>query len=168
MAYLWRIAAGLWCISGEIVVGCGKFVANRGKFVAIRANRRRLGGEMERQNYPSKKREARVTIVTTPLPSRKNQGSKTAKSDRIASNCGTPRACSNEDNGGKTVEKSLQPMAGEGLESCRERQAKRYEKPLPKSETDPFIRAENEDDDGYDPYSDRPARSDFFEPNPWD
>ena len=40
-------------------------------------------------------------------------------------------------------------------------------KPVPKPR-DPYIRAENEDDDGYDPYSDRPARSDFFEPNPWD
>lgn len=32
-----------------------------------------------------------------------------------------------------------------------------------------FIRAENEDDDGYDPYSDRPAeREPLFEENPWD
>ena len=34
---------------------------------------------------------------------------------------------------------------------------------------DPFIRAENEDDDGYDPYSDRlPEREPLFEPDPWD
>ena len=34
--------------------------------------------------------------------------------------------------------------------------------------TDPFIRAENEDDDGYDPYSDRrPEREPLFEPDPW-
>lgn len=33
---------------------------------------------------------------------------------------------------------------------------------------DPFIRAENEDDDGYDPYSDRlPEREPMFEPDPW-
>lgn len=33
---------------------------------------------------------------------------------------------------------------------------------------DPFIRAENEDDDGYDPYSDRlPEREPLFEPDPW-
>ena len=33
----------------------------------------------------------------------------------------------------------------------------------------PFIRAENEDDDGYDPYSDRPAeREPLFERDPWD
>ncbi|MDD7363990.1 MAG: hypothetical protein SOZ36_07170 [Atopobiaceae bacterium] len=32
-----------------------------------------------------------------------------------------------------------------------------------------FIRAENEDDDGYDPYSDRPARAEpLFERDPWD
>ena len=31
-----------------------------------------------------------------------------------------------------------------------------------------FVRAENEDDDGYDPYSDRPpAREPLFERDPW-
>lgn len=31
-----------------------------------------------------------------------------------------------------------------------------------------FIRAENEDDDGYDPYSDRrPAKEPLFERDPW-
>ena len=31
-----------------------------------------------------------------------------------------------------------------------------------------FLRAENEDDDGYDPYSDRPApREPMFERDPW-
>lgn len=31
-----------------------------------------------------------------------------------------------------------------------------------------FIRAENEDDDGYDPYSDRPPISEpLFEEDPW-
>lgn len=35
--------------------------------------------------------------------------------------------------------------------------------------SDPFIRAENEDDDGYDPYSDRPAeREPLFQEDPWD
>ena len=34
---------------------------------------------------------------------------------------------------------------------------------------DPFIRAANEDDDGYDPYSDRrPEREPLFERDPWD
>lgn len=32
-----------------------------------------------------------------------------------------------------------------------------------------FLRAPNEDDDGYDPYSDRPARREpLFERDPWD
>ena len=35
--------------------------------------------------------------------------------------------------------------------------------------SDPFIRAENEDDDGYDPYSDRrPEPEPLFERDPWD
>ncbi len=33
---------------------------------------------------------------------------------------------------------------------------------------DEFIRPENEDDDGYDPYSDRrPEPEPLFEPDPW-
>lgn len=33
---------------------------------------------------------------------------------------------------------------------------------------DPYVRAQNEDDDGYDPYSDRPVqREPLFEENPW-
>ena len=36
------------------------------------------------------------------------------------------------------------------------------------SELREFIRPENEDDDGYDPYSDRPAtREPLFEEDPW-
>lgn len=36
-------------------------------------------------------------------------------------------------------------------------------------ERDPLIRAENEDDDGYDPYSDRTAGPEpLFERDPWD
>lgn len=33
---------------------------------------------------------------------------------------------------------------------------------------DPFRRPANEDDDGYDPYSDRPADNPLFERDPWD
>ncbi len=41
------------------------------------------------------------------------------------------------------------------------------EKRAPKYE-DPCIRAENEDDDGYDPYSDRrPDPEPLFERDPW-
>lgn len=37
-----------------------------------------------------------------------------------------------------------------------------------KTPDDPFIRAENEDDDGYDPYSDRrPDPEPLFERDPW-
>lgn len=40
-------------------------------------------------------------------------------------------------------------------------------KPAPKPR-DSYIRAENEDDDGYDPYSDRrPEREPMFEADPW-
>ena len=40
-------------------------------------------------------------------------------------------------------------------------------KPAP-TPRDPYIRAENEDDDGYDPYSDRrPEREPMFEADPW-
>lgn len=45
-------------------------------------------------------------------------------------------------------------------------------KPVAKAEPTPeereFIRAENEDDDGYDPYSDRrPVSEPLFERDPW-
>ena len=43
------------------------------------------------------------------------------------------------------------------------------EKDSPTQPNDPeFVRAENEDDDGYDPYSDRrPAPEPLFEEDPW-
>lgn len=38
----------------------------------------------------------------------------------------------------------------------------------PEEPRDPCIRAENEDDDGYDPYSDRrPEREPLFSEDPW-
>lgn len=41
-------------------------------------------------------------------------------------------------------------------------------KPDPTPEEREFIRAENEDDDGYDPYSDRrPVSEPLFERDPW-
>ena len=33
---------------------------------------------------------------------------------------------------------------------------------------DPYLRPENEDDDGYDPYSDRREEPPLFEASPWD
>lgn len=45
----------------------------------------------------------------------------------------------------------------------------RIERKRDKRRRDPFIRAENEDDDGYDPYSDRrPEPEPLFERDPWD
>ena len=37
----------------------------------------------------------------------------------------------------------------------------------PEPARDPFRRPANEDDDGYDPYSDRPAENPLFERDPW-
>ena len=42
------------------------------------------------------------------------------------------------------------------------------EEKKPQVEQPEFERAENEDDDGYDPYSDRrPTPDPLFEPDPW-
>lgn len=42
-------------------------------------------------------------------------------------------------------------------------------KPAVAGRRDSFARAENEDDDGYDPYSDRPAAPErLFERSPWE
>ncbi len=35
------------------------------------------------------------------------------------------------------------------------------------NKTSPYLRAENEDDDGYDPYSDRRSEPPLFEADPW-
>ena len=40
--------------------------------------------------------------------------------------------------------------------------------PKKTAQEDPFARAENEDDDGYDPYSDRREEQPLFERSPWD
>lgn len=45
---------------------------------------------------------------------------------------------------------------------------RRKRRPLDAGGRDPYIRAENEDDDGYDPYSDRTAGPEpLFERDPW-
>lgn len=57
------------------------------------------------------------------------------------------------------------PKKGEGGEE-REGQASGTVSDQPAN--DPFIRAEAEDDDGYDPYSDRPPTPEpLFQENPW-
>lgn len=55
------------------------------------------------------------------------------------------------------------------FKALRKREAaKRLAQARAVAETDPCIRAENEDDDGYDPYSDRrPEPEPLFEENPW-
>ena len=54
--------------------------------------------------------------------------------------------------------KQAAPVASGKQESLRKAEAP----------SDPFIRAENEDDDGYDPYSDRlPEPEPLFERDPW-
>ena len=51
-------------------------------------------------------------------------------------------------------------VMGEMPKASDEKRAPEYE--------DPCIRAENEDDDGYDPYSDRrPEPEPLFERDPW-
>ena len=66
------------------------------------------------------------------------------------------------------VEKTGMPCAGGAAGAAKPAAASSAalaSKPRPAS---PFVRAENEDDDGYDPYSDRPARKEpLFERDPW-
>ena len=58
------------------------------------------------------------------------------------------------------------PSAGAGRQSAKEGAVPGSASEQPAN--DPFIRAENEDDDGYDPYSDRrPEREPLFEADPW-
>ena len=72
--------------------------------------------------------------------------------DKLASVDGGKQAAS-VDGGNQTV-----PAGGRKQESRRKAAAP----------SDPFIRAENEDDDGYDPYSDRlPEPEPLFERDPW-
>ena len=60
----------------------------------------------------------------------------------------------------------MQMVLREGT-SMGETEEKRARKNVPQHQ-DPCIRAENEDDDGYDPYSDRrPDPEPLFEEDPW-
>lgn len=56
------------------------------------------------------------------------------------------------------VRVAYRPLVRSGGESSAVKPAK----------SDPFLRAANEDDDGYDPYSDRREERPLFEENPWD
>lgn len=66
------------------------------------------------------------------------------------------------------VEETVTPCAG-GVAGAAKPGAASPAAPAPKPKSaSPFVRAENEDDDGYDPYSDRPARKEpLFERDPW-
>lgn len=72
-----------------------------------------------------------------------------------------------------TIKPQVTPLPGKGQSTeAGPRSAKEGTAPGSTSEqpaNDPFIRAENEDDDGYDPYSDRPPTPEpLFQENPWD
>ncbi len=87
------------------------------------------------------KRHYTLNPQTTPLPS--------TIAGRGVSRCGAP---------GK-------PAAPSGHAKS---QADGLTKTADQPERDPFIRAEAEDDDGYDPYSDRPpAPEPAFQEDPW-
>lgn len=59
-------------------------------------------------------------------------------------------------------------LLGEGSASGNAHAARRASACAAAKPSDPFIRAENEDDDGYDPYSDRlPDPEPLFERDPW-
>ena len=65
------------------------------------------------------------------------------------------------------------PTGGNGTAQTREapgaaRAGETKPTSKPKPAQDPFVRAPNEDDDGYDPYSDRPATAEpLFMEDPW-
>ncbi|MDO4290665.1 MAG: HAD family phosphatase [Eggerthellaceae bacterium] len=68
----------------------------------------------------------------------------------------------------RVVYKPVAPRAsaGEGAQGCRGAGASSgVSDPALRN---PYLRAENEDDDGYDPYSDRREEPPLFEENPWD
>lgn len=59
------------------------------------------------------------------------------------------------------------PSSGEsGADGDAVRTAVRTAPARPKPDS-PYLRAENEDDDGYDPYSDRRSEPPLFERDPW-
>lgn len=74
----------------------------------------------------------------------------------------------------RVVYKPVAARAGEGARACRGAGASGLRSVGASSSTsdpasrNPYLRAENEDDDGYDPYSDRREEPPLFEENPWD
>ena len=70
---------------------------------------------------------------------------------------------------------SASPTAGEGAEHRPEVSPRPQAPARPAASAraagapprDPYLRAENEDDDGYDPWSDRLDEPSFWEEDPW-
>lgn len=69
-----------------------------------------------------------------------------------------------------TLKPQVTPLPGRGKNTGgEERRDNAGKATSTQPANDPFIRAEAEDDDGYDPYSDRPpAPEPLFQENPWD
>ena len=68
-----------------------------------------------------------------------------------------------------TIKPQVTPLPGKAGKGQSAREGTAPESASEQPANDPFIRAENEDDDGYDPYSDRPpALEPLFQENPWD
>lgn len=66
------------------------------------------------------------------------------------------------------VEKTGTPCAGGTTGAAKPGAASPAASASKPKSASPFVRAANEDDDGYDPYSDRPARKEpLFERDPW-
>lgn len=61
-----------------------------------------------------------------------------------------------------TAEKIMRAEAQKRAEAALQEKRKRAN-----TKRDPFLRAANEDDDGYDPYSDRVVRESPYEEDPW-
>ena len=95
-------------------------------------------------------RRVEPTVVYTPLPS-KEAGAPRNGGGRVSSDGGADGAPLSESSDSSSLER------GEGRAS--DRAADRA--------AAPFLRAENEDDDGYDPYSDRREAPPLFERDPW-
>lgn len=67
------------------------------------------------------------------------------------------------------LEKSSQPAESKPAIESKPAEPKPAieSKPAPTPSRDPYLRAPNEDDDGYDPYSDRRYEPPLFERDPW-
>ena len=68
-----------------------------------------------------------------------------------------------------TIKPQVTPLPGKAGKGPSAKEGATPESASEQPANDPFIRAENEDDDGYDPYSDRPPTPEpLFQENPWD